>query len=122
MFCNAFNFETKYLFQIFAYLHFIKVQEIVDYLIRNKYLKFKSASYFFFFFYIKENENISSINDHKSKVTNELSLDGMEKTCKTDITKDRIVFVITHLLAPKAPRAITCAPRDQFRHSKHTIQ
>lgn len=64
---------------------------------------------FFFLFLHRIKGNDCSINDKKPKVITKLSLDDMEETYKTEITKNKTVYAIMkytspHLLAPKTHR------------------
>lgn len=64
---------------------------------------------FSFFFLHRIKRNDCSINDKKPNVITKFSLDDMEETYKTEITKNKTVYAIMkytfpHLLAPKTHR------------------
>lgn len=61
---------------------------------------------FFFLFLHRIKRNDCSINDKKPNIITKLSLDHMEETYKTEITKNKTDYAIMkytfpHLLAPK---------------------
>lgn len=63
-------------------------------------------AFFFLFFLHRIKRNDCSINDKKPNIITKLSLDHMEETYKTEITKNKTDYAVMkytfpHLLAPK---------------------